>query len=197
MSQLLDNAVTELSKLPGVGRRTALRLALHLLRRDVQEVDLLSGALYEFRRSVRYCSRCRNLSDSDLCPICSDTRRNQTVVCVVENVGDLISIESTGQYEGLYHVLGGIISPIEGITPSELGIDLLEQNIRRGVVQEVILALPTTTEGETTAYYITRRLQGLNIKISAISRGIGFGDQIEYADTMTITHALRNRSQVL
>lgn len=196
MSKLLDNVVCELSKLPGVGRRTALRLALHLLRRDIDDVDMLAGSLYQFRRDIKYCTQCNNLSDNDLCPICSDPKRDRSVVCVVEQVADLISIENTGQYAGIYHVLGGVISPIQGISPSDLRINLLTDNIQRYQVREVILAIGTTVEGETTSYYISRKLQPLGITISAISRGIGFGDELEYADEMTITHALKNRKSL-
>lgn len=193
MSRLLDNVVAELSKLPGVGRRTALRLALHILRREVQDADMLAGAIYQFRRDIKYCKQCNNLSDSDLCPICSDTRRDRSTVCVVEQVADLMSIENTHQFSGLYHVLGGVISPIQGISPGELRIDVLLENVTRHNVKEVILALPTTIEGETTSYYIKRKLQPSGVTVSVISRGIGFGDELEYADEMTLTHALRNR----
>lgn len=193
MSKLLENAVEELSKLPGVGRRTALRLALHLLKQDVEEVDLFAGAIYQFRRDICWCKQCRNLSDEALCPICSDPERDKTTICVVEQVGDLISIENTRQYNGLYHVLGGVISPIQGISPSDLHVDLLLDNIRRLGVKEVILALGTTIEGETTSYYLTKKIRPLGVVVSVISRGIGFGDELEYADELTITHALKNR----
>lgn len=193
MSKLLENVVGEFAKLPGVGRRTALRLALHLLRQDVEDVDLFAGAVYQFRRDIRWCRQCRNLSDDELCPICSDPKRDKTTICVVEQVGDLISIENTRQYNGLYHVLGGVISPIQGISPSDLHVDLLTDNIRQLGVREVILALGTTIEGETTSYYLTKKLQPLGVVVSVISRGIGFGDELEYADELTITHALRNR----
>lgn len=196
MSQLLDNVVGELSKLPGVGRRTALRLALHLLRQEVEDVDLLAGSIYQFRRDINHCTKCNNLSDTELCPICQDTRRDKAVICVVEQIADLLSIENTHQYNGLYHVLGGVISPIQGISPSDLRIDLLEENIRNYSTREVILALPTTIEGETTSYYISRRLRPLEVTVSAISRGIGFGDELEYADEMTITHALKHRKSI-
>lgn len=195
MSRLLENVVGELSKLPGVGRRTALRLALHLLRQEVEDVDLFAGAVYQFRRDIRWCRQCRNLSDEELCPVCQDQKRDQTTVCVVEQVGDLLSIENTRQYNGLYHVLGGVISPIQGISPSDLHVELLLENIERLGVKEVILALSTTIEGETTSYYLTKKLQqcGHPVTVSVISRGIGFGDELEYADELTITHALRNR----
>ena len=196
MSKLLENVVTELAKLPGVGRRTALRLALHLLKQEGEDVDLFAGSIYQFRRDIRWCRQCRNLSDEELCPICSDPKRDHSTICVVEQVGDLISIENTRQYNGLYHVLGGVISPIQGISPSDLHVDLLLDNIRRLGVKEVILALGTTIEGETTSYYLTKKLQPLGVVVSVISRGIGFGDELEYADELTITHALRNRKPI-
>ncbi len=201
MSKLLDQVVGELSKLPGIGRRTALRLAVHLLRVDREEVNALSQSISHFRNNVKYCSRCNNLSDDDLCPICADPRRDRGVVCVVEQVKDVISIENTRQYNGLYHVLGGIISPMQGIAPSDLKIDLLLENIARGDIREVILALNTSVEGETTAFYITRRLtaqtgegNGVPVRISSIARGIGFGDELDYADELTIAHAIHNRT---
>ncbi|MEG1372281.1 MAG: recombination mediator RecR, partial [Mucinivorans sp.] len=193
MSRLLDNLVFELGKLPGVGRRSALRLALHILRADLGEADALAGAIYEFRRNIKYCVQCNNLTEGERCEICEDPRRERTMVCVVEHVGDLLSIESTGSYNGLYHVLGGVISPMAGISPSDLRIDLLIHNVEQGVVKEVILALPTTMEGETTAFYISRRLAGCQVKLTTISRGIGLGDEIEYADQLTVSHAIRNR----
>ena len=196
MSKLLENVVTELAKLPGVGRRTALRLALHLLKQEVEDVDLFAGSIYQFRRDIRWCRQCRNLSDEELCPICSDPKRDHSTICVVEQVGDLISIENTRQYNGLYHVLGGVISPIQGISPSDLHVDLLLDNIRRLGVKEVILALGTTIEGETTSYYLTKKLQPLGVVVSVISRGIGLRDELEYADELTITHALRNRKPI-
>ncbi len=193
MSQLLNNVTTELAKLPGVGRRTALRLALHILRSDILDADLLSDAIGNFRHNVKNCVKCNNISDDSLCPICSSNSRNKELICVVENVGDLISIEQSGQYNGLYHVLGGVISPLDGIAPSDLKIDLLETHIQTNNAKEVILALPTSVEGETTMFYISRKINKYNLTISAISRGIGFGDDIEYADSLTISHALRNR----
>ena len=193
MSQLLDSVTSELAKLPGVGRRTALRLALHILRSDLQDADLLSRSISDFRTKVKNCAQCNNISDNHLCPICSSNSRNTSIICVVENVGDLISIEQSGQYNGLYHVLGGVISPLDGIAPSDLKIDLLELNIQQNKANEVILALPTSVEGETTMFYISRKIQKYSATISAISRGIGFGDDIEYADSLTISHALRNR----
>lgn len=197
MSRLLENAINELSKLPGVGRRTALRLALHILRQKAPDVDLLTAALAQFRHNVRYCSVCNNLSDSEICPICDDKTRGDATVCVVEHVGDLITIESTGQYTGRYHVLGGVISPIAGVAPSDLDIPKLVKRIVERGISEVILALPTTMEGETTAFYLSKKLSNLGISVTAISRGIGFGDEIEYADALTITHAIKHRKPVL
>ena len=194
MSKLLDNVVGELSRLPGIGNRTALRLAMHILQSPKYEADALAESISRFRNDVKYCSRCNNISDSDLCPICCDERRDRSVVCVVEQVKDVISIENTGQYNGVYHVLGGVISPMQGIAPSDLKINLLIDNVRQGGIEEIILALDTTIEGETTAYFIKKKLEEFpKVKISVIARGIGFGDQLDYADQMTITHALQNR----
>ena len=189
MSKLLDDVVGELSRLPGVGRRTALRLAMHMLRMEIQDVELLAGSIARFRKEIHYCSRCNNLSDNDLCEICTDE-----TLCVVEQVKDVLSIENTHQYNGLYHVLGGIISPMQGIGPSDLKIDLLLDNIAKGEIKEVILALSTSVEGETTSFYLSRRLQNCpGIKLTSIARGIGFGDELDYADELTIAHALHNR----
>ncbi|MCD7969803.1 MAG: recombination mediator RecR [Alistipes sp.] len=197
MSKLLEDAVGELSKLPGIGRRTAMRLALHLLRMEAADVGVMTGALDRFRNNIRYCSLCNNLSDEEICPVCADQTRDRNTVCVVEQVSDVLSIENTRQYRGLYHVLGGVISPMQGIGPSDLKIDLLLDNVRRGVIREVILAIGTTVEGETTQFYIARRLAEVEgIKVTTIARGIGFGDEIEYADELTIAHAIHNRTIV-
>ncbi len=197
MSKLLDDVVGELSKLPGIGRRTALRLAIHMLRMEREDVSEMTAAIDAFRNNIRYCRQCNNLSDDELCPVCADSDRDRSVVCVVEQVSDVISIENTRQYKGLYHVLGGVISPMQGIGPSDLKIDLLLDNIAKGEIKEVILAISTTVEGETTQFYITRRLEGCEgVKVSTIARGIGFGDEIEYADELTIAHAIHNRTNV-
>lgn len=197
MSKLLENVVHELSTLPGIGKRTALRLALNLLRRDKAEVRQLSAAISDFRDNIRYCSSCNNLSDSDLCPVCQDASRDKTTICVVEQVGDLLSVENSHQYRGLYHVLGGVISPMQGIAPSDLKIDMLLQKIEQSQVKEVILALGTSVEGETTHFYLTRRLQKYpQLKITTLARGIGFGDELEYADEITIAHAIHNRKAI-
>ena len=196
-SRLLEQAVGDLSTLPGIGRRTALRLALHLLTREKEEVRQLADALDRFRTDIKHCSYCNNLSDKDICPICADSSRDRSVVCVVEQVGDVMSIENTRQYNGLYHVLGGVISPMQGISPSDLKIDLLLENIQRQGIKEVILAIGTTVEGETTLFYISRRLQQFpDVKVTTIARGIGFGDEIEYADELTIAHAISNRTPI-
>lgn len=197
MSKLLANAVGELSKLPSVGRRTALRLALHLLHEEPEEVQSLAESLVRFRNEVRFCARCNNLTDEELCPICANPSRDRSTVCVVEQVGDVMSIENTRQYNGLYHVLGGIISPMQGIGPSDLKIDLLVDNVARGEIKEVILAIGATVEGETTLFYIMRKLSRFEgLKITKIARGIGVGDELEYANELTIAHALHNRTEV-
>lgn len=194
MSQLLQDVVSELQKLPGIGRRTALRLAMHLLRMECDSVDGMTRAIDRFRHEVKHCARCNNLSDTELCPICQDSQRDRSTVCVVEQVADLLSIENTHQYRGLYHVLGGVISPMQGIAPSDLKIDLLCDRIAEGEIKEVILAISTSVEGETTLFYLMSRLRQFpDVKVSTIARGIGFGDELEYVDELTITHALMNR----
>ncbi len=197
MSQLLQDVVGELSKLPGIGRRTALRLAMHILRMEPSSVGDMTRSIDRFRNGIRYCRICNNLSDEELCPICQDPARDRSTVCVVEQVADLMSIENTRQYRGLYHVLGGVISPMQGIGPSDLTIDRLVERIEQGGIQEVILAISTSVEGETTLFYIMNRLRRFtNLKVTAIARGIGFGDELEYVDELTITHALLNRRAV-
>lgn len=198
MSQLLDNVCGELQRLPGVGRRTALRLAMHILKMEPEVANSLASSISRFRNEIRYCSCCNNLSDSELCPICADTRRDRSTVCVVEQVQDLMSIENTGQYRGLYHVLGGVISPMQGVGPSDLKIDLLVDRLLTGEVKEVIIAISTSVEGETTLFYLLNRLKAYpDVKVSTIARGIGFGDELEYVDELTITHALKNRREVV
>ena len=197
MSRLLQDAVSEFAKLPGIGRRTALRLAMHLLKMDRESVEQMTDSIARFRRDIRHCEICNNLSDTDRCPICSNPERDRTTICVVEQVGDLMSIENTRQYRGLYHVLGGVISPMQGVGPSDLKIDLLMNKVAAGEVKEVILAISTSVEGETTLFYILNRLkQYPAVKVSTIARGIGFGDELEYVDELTITHALLNRRPV-
>jgi len=197
MSRLLQDVVGELSKLPGIGRRTALRLAIHLLRMEPESVADMTSSIDRFRKEVKYCSVCNNLSDEEVCPICADRERDRTTICVVEQVADVLSIENTHQYKGLYHVLGWVISPMQGISPSDLKIDLLTDRIARGDVNEVILAISTSVEGETTLFYLMNRLRTFEgLKITSIARGIGFGDELEYVDELTITHALRNRREI-
>lgn len=193
-SQLLDKAVTELSKLPGIGRKTALRLALHLLKRTPEEVETFASAMSKLRNEVRYCHVCHNISDTDVCPICSDRRRDAATVCVVENVRDVMAVENTQQYAGLYHVLGGIISPMDGIGPADLEIDSLVSRVESGGVDEVILALSSTMEGDTTNFYIMRRLAHTGVKVSVIARGISVGDELEYTDEVTLGRAIINRT---
>ena len=197
MSRLLQDVVGELSKLPGVGRRTALRLAIHILRMERESVAEMTESIDRFRNDVKYCAECNNLSDEEVCPICLDDERDRTTICVVEQVADVLSIENTHQYKGLYHVLGGVISPMQGISPSDLKIDLLTERIARGGVKEVILAISTSVEGETTLFYLMNRLRQFpGVKVTSIARGIGFGDELESVDELTITHALRNRREV-
>ena len=193
-SLLLERAVGEISRLPGIGRKTALRLALHLLRQDEAATDALAEALVRLRHDVRYCSRCHNISDDEVCPVCSDARRDSTTLCVVENVQDVMAIENTQQFNGLYHVLGGIISPMDGIGPSDLNIDSLVKRVSEGGVREVILALSSTMEGDTTNFYISRRLQPLGVAVSVIARGISVGNELEYTDEVTRGRSIVNRT---
>ncbi|MEE0923624.1 MAG: recombination mediator RecR [Paludibacteraceae bacterium] len=196
-SILLEKAVNQMASLPGVGRRTALRLVLHLLRQSPEEVEAFAGAFTRLRNEVVYCSTCHNISDTELCPICASHKRDHSTICVVENVQDVMSIENTGQYTGVYHVLGGIISPMDGIGPKDLEIDSLMARIQAGEVNEIILALPTTMEGDTTNFYIYRRLQNLALesipKVSQIARGVAVGNQLEYTDEITLGRSIVNR----
>ncbi len=197
MSKLLNDVVGEFTKLPGIGRRTAMRLALHILKMESFSVAEMTESISNFRTNIKNCTRCNNLSDDLICPICADEQRDRTTLCVVEQVGDLLSVEATRQYKGLYHVLGGVISPMRGVAPSDLKIDLLIDRVAEGTVREVILAISTSIEGETTLFYIMNRLRNYpNVKVSNIARGIGFGDELEYVDELTITHALMNRREV-
>ena len=202
-SQILEQAVNQMASLPGVGRRTALRLVLHLLRQTDAEVEAFSGSFTRLKKEVVYCSECHNISDTEICPICSSPRRDHSTICVVENVQDVMSIENTGQYTGVYHVLGGVISPMEGIGPKDIEIDSLIERITKGGVDEIILALPTTMEGDTTNFYIYRRIQNTDrcadriqngeLKISQIARGVAVGNQIEYTDEITLGRSIVNR----
>jgi recombination protein RecR len=192
-SGLLDNAVNELSKLPGIGKKTALRLALHLLKQPESEVESLGVALIEVRKKISYCSVCHNISDTEICSICSNPQRDNELVCVVENIKDVISIENTQQFRGLYHVLGGIISPVEGIGPHDLEIESLVQKAENGKIKEIILALSATMEGDTTGFYIYRKISHTGLKITSIARGVAVGDSLEYADEITLGQSIVNR----
>lgn len=194
-SDLLENAVNELSRLPGIGRKTALRLALHLLRCDESTSDALGNAIINMRHGIRYCKVCHNISQTEICPICATPSRDKSVVCVVENVRDVISFENTGRYNGLYHVLGGVISPIDGIGPDKLEIQSLVDRVASGDVREVILALGATMEGDTTNYYIFRQLSKINtdLTITQIARGVSVGNEIEYTDEITLGRSLDGR----
>ena len=203
-SILLENAVNQVASLPGIGRKTALRLVLHLLRQPQNEVETFTSAISRMKKEVRYCRICHNISDQEVCPICQSHRRDHQTICVVENVQDVMSIENTGQFTGVYHVLGGVISPMDGIGPKELEIDSLIERILPEHIQEVILALPTTMEGDTTNFYIYRRLQNLlesnsnetpiDLKISQLARGVAIGNELEYTDEITLGRSIINRT---
>ena len=193
-SQLLEKAVQEFSKLPGIGRKTALRLVLWMLRQDDSDVTQFTAAVNELKSGVKYCKVCHNISDTDICPICADQHRDQTTVCVVENIQDVMAIENTQQFNGLYHVLGGVISPMDGMGPADIEIDSLIQRVAEGTVQEVILALSPTMEGDTTNFYIYRKLAPTGIKVSVIARGIAVGNELEYADEVTLGRSITNRT---
>ena len=195
-SQLLERAVSEFSRLPGIGRKTALRLVLHLLRQDEEAVDGFATAVTRLRKEVRYCRVCHNISDNEVCPICSNPQRDATTICVVENIQDVMAVERTAQFHGLYHVLGGIISPMDGIGPSDLEIDSLIERVSKGDIKEVIFALASTMEGDTTNFYISRKLQPLGVKLSVIARGISVGDELEYTDEVTLGRSILNRTEL-
>ena len=193
-SQLLERAVEAFSQLPGVGRKTALRLVLHLLRQSTEDVDSFADAVIRVKHDVKYCKVCHNISDNEVCSICSDPRRDGSVVCVVENIQDVMAIENTQQFHGLYHVLGGIISPMDGIGPHDLEIESLVERVEEGTVKEIILALASTMEGDTTNFYISRKLKDTGVKISVIARGISVGDELEYTDEVTLGRSILNRT---
>ena len=192
-SELLEKAVDEFASLPGVGRKTALRFALHMMNQPVENVTRFSGSILRMRNDLRHCSICNMISDTDVCSICGDRSRDGSVICVVESIRDVLSIENTGKYRGLYHVLGAIISPMDGIGPSDLPIQELVERASADNVKEIILALSTSPEGETTSFYLFKKLSAVDVKISAIARGIGFGDDLEYADEMTLGKSIENR----
>ena len=194
-SVLLEKAVGEFSKLPGIGRKTALRLVLHVLRQPVGEAEAFADAVLHVRKDIKYCSVCHNISDDDVCPICSDARRDRSTICVVENVQDVMAIENTQQYNGLYHVLGGVISPMDGVGPGDLQIESLVQRVKdNDDVKEIILALSSTMEGDTTNFYIHRQLAPLHVKVTMIARGISVGNDLEYTDEVTLGRSIVNRT---
>ena len=193
-SLLLQKAVDEFSKLPGIGKKTAMRLVLHLLRQETSEVDAFGKAIVQLKHEVKYCKVCHNISDTDLCQICANPSRDSSTICVVESIQDVMAVEATQQFHGLYHVLGGVISPMDGIGPSDLQIDSLVDRVSKGDVKEVILALSSTMEGDTTNLYIYRKLADSSVKISVIARGISIGDELEYTDEVTLGRSIVNRT---
>lgn len=195
-SVLLERAVGEFSKLPGVGRKTALRLVLHLLRQPENNVEGFTDAISHVRNDIKYCRVCHNISDTEVCPICSDTHRDATTVCVVENIQDVMAVENTQTYRGLYHVLGGIISPMDGVGPGDLEINSLVERVAQGDIREVILALSSTMEGDTTNFYISRLLKPYQVKVSVIARGISVGNELEYTDEVTLGRSIVNRTPI-
>jgi recombination protein RecR len=192
-SSLLENAVNEFSRLPGIGKKTALRLVLHLLKTEPEKVTAFGEAVIRMRREIKYCQRCYNIADADICSICANSMRRQELICVVESIRDVIAIESTQQYSGTYHVLGGIISPLDGIGPDQLNIEGLVSRVRKENTEELIFALSPNIQGDTTIYYIQKKLSGLPLRITTIARGIAFGGELEYADEMTLARSMANR----
>ncbi len=192
-SKLLENAVYEMSQLPGIGKRTALRLVLHMLKQPERQTEELSNALVKLRSTIQFCKKCHNISDTELCEICSNPKRDASLVCVVEDIRDVMAIENTSQYRGLYHVLGGKISPMEGMGPQDLTISSLVNKVKEGEIKELILALSSTMEGDTTNFYIFKQLEGLEVLTSTIARGIAVGDELEYADEVTLGRSILNR----
>ncbi len=195
-SSLLEKAVNEFARLPGIGKKTALRLVLHLLKTEEEKTDQLSEALTKMRHEIKFCQRCFNVADADICSICANSLRKQEIVCVVENIRDVIAIESTQQFSGVYHVLGGIISPLDGIGPDQLNIETLVQRVQKDNIEEVIFALNPNIQGDTTIYYIQKKLAGKPVRITTIARGIAFGGELEYADELTLGRSLQNRMPV-
>jgi recombination protein RecR len=193
-SRLLENAVNEFASLPGIGRKTAFRLVMNLLRRDAEEVRQFGESIIRLRGEIHYCKICNNISDTEICNICNDEKRDRTIICVVENIQDVMAIENTRQFRGLYHVLGGIISPIEGIGPSDLKIDSLEEKVKPHGIKEIIFALSTTMEGDTTNYYLFKRLSKYDISLTTLARGVAIGDELEYTDEITLGRAINNRN---
>jgi recombination protein RecR len=193
-SRLLENAVNEFASLPGVGRKTAFRLVMNLLKRDAEEVKRFGESIIKLHDEIHYCKICNSISDTEICSICNDEKRDRSVICVVENIQDVMAIENTRQYKGLYHVLGGIISPIDGVGPSDLKIENLEEKIKSGGISEIIFALSTTMEGDTTNYYLYKKLGKYEITITTLARGVAIGDELEYTDEITLGRAINNRN---
>jgi recombination protein RecR len=193
-SRLLENAVNEFASLPGIGRKTAFRLVMNLLRRDAEEVRQFGESIIRLHAEIHYCRICNNISDTEICNICNDEKRDKTVICVVENIQDVMAIENTRQFKGLYHVLGGIISPIDGIGPSDLKIDSLEEKVKSNGIKEIIFALSTTMEGDTTNYYLYKRLNRYDVSLTTLARGVAIGDELEYTDEITLGRAINNRN---
>ena len=195
-SSLLENAVAQFSKLPGIGKKTALRLVLHLLKQDAEDVTMFGDTITKMRNEIKFCQRCYNISDGNICSICANSARNQHIICVVENIRDVIAIESTGQFNGTYHVLGGIISPLDGIGPEQLTIEALTARIEKESTEEIVFALNPTIQGDTTIYYIQKKIAPLGCNVTTIARGIAFGGELEYADEMTLARSITNRLPV-
>jgi recombination protein RecR len=196
-SGLLENAVNELAKLPGIGRKTAVRLALHLLKQDTEKVGAFTESLNRLRTEIKFCQQCHNIADEDICAICTNTYRNAEQVCVVENIRDVMAIETTQQYNGVYHVLGGVISPIDGIGPDQINVATLEARAAKGSITEIIMAISPTMAGDTTIFYISQQLKKYNITLTTIARGIAFGGELEYADELTLARSISNRQPIL
>jgi recombination protein RecR len=195
-SALLENAVNEFAKLPGIGKKTALRLVLHMLKQEPEKVEAFGETIIKMRKEIKFCQRCFNVADADICSICSNSMRKQELICVVENVRDVIAIESTQQYNGTYHVLGGIISPLDGIGPDQLNIESLVHRVQKESIEEIIFALNPNIQGDTTIYYIQKKLQSVSVKVTTIARGIAFGGELEYADELTLARSISNRMPV-
>ena len=195
-SSLLENAVAQFAKLPGIGKKTALRLVLHLLKQDAEDVTMFGDTIKKMRNEIKFCQRCYNISDGNICSICANSARNQQIICVVENIRDVIAIESTGQFNGTYHVLGGIISPLDGIGPEQLNIEALTARIEKESTQEIVFALNPTIQGDTTIYYIQKKIAPMGCTVTTIARGIAFGGELEYADEMTLARSITNRLPV-
>lgn len=193
-SKLIEEAVEAFASLPGIGKKTALRLVLHLIKQDEEKSEVFANAILAMRKNIKTCKQCHNISDDEVCSICTNTHRDRSVICVVENIRDLMAIEDTGQFRGLYHVLGGVISPIEGISPFDLTIDSLLERIEKGGVKELIMAISPTIEGDTTIFYISKQLKGKDIKVSTIARGVSFGGELEYADELTLGRSILTRT---